>query len=247
MRIAIVDDEPLARARLRAQVEDDDLGEVVAEGANGHEALRIVASAAPDVVLLDIRMPGMDGLETARHLMQLPHPPAVIFTTAYDEHALAAFEANAIDYLLKPIRANRLRQALDKARALTAPQAEVLGELRDPAQRSHVSGLVHGNLSLVAVTDILYFQADQGYVDVVWADGSMLIEESLRSLEQEFAQRFLRVHRNALVAVAHVTGLRRDDAGNHFVAVRGCATELPVSRRLLNQVKTRLRRLPPGT
>lgn len=247
MRIAIVDDEPLARARLRAQLEDDGLGEVVAEGANGNEALAIVASSAPDVLLLDIRMPGMDGLEAARHLMKLPHAPAVIFTTAYDEHALAAFEANAIDYLLKPIRAHRLRQALDKAQALTGAQTEVLGDLADPAQRSHVSGLVHGNLSLVAITDILYFQADQGYVDVVWADGSMLIEESLRSLEQEFSQRFLRVHRNALVAVAHVTGLRRDEAGNHFIAVRGCATELPVSRRLLNPVKTRLRRLAPGT
>ena len=241
MRIAIVDDEPLARARLRAQVEDGDLGDVVAEGGNGNEALAIVESSAPDVVLLDIRMPGMDGLEAARHLMKLPAPPAVIFTTAYDEHALAAFEANAIDYLLKPIRANRLRQALDKARALTGAQAEILGALADPAQRAHVSGLVHGNLSLVAVSDILYFQADQGYVDVVWAGGSMLIEESLRSLEDEFPQRFLRVHRNALVAIEHVTGLRRDAAGNHYVSVRDHPTELPVSRRLLNQVKTRLR------
>jgi two-component system response regulator AlgR len=241
VRIAIVDDEPLARARLRAQLEDDGLGEVVAEGANGNEALGIVETSAPDVLLLDIRMPGMDGLEAARHLMKLPAPPAVIFTTAYDEHALAAFEANAIDYLLKPIRANRLRQALDKARALTGPQSVAIGELADPAQRSHVSGIVHGNLSLVAVAEILYFQADQGYVDVVWTEGTMLIEESLRSLEQEFPQRFLRVHRNALVAVEHVTGLRRDEAGNHFIEVRGCTTELPVSRRLLNQVKTRLR------
>lgn len=241
MRIAIVDDEPLARARLRAQVEDEGLGEVVAEGANGREALGIVETSAPEVVLLDIRMPGMDGLEAARHLMKLSAPPAVIFTTAYDEHALAAFEANAIDYLLKPIRANRLRQALDKARVLTGPQAAAIGELADPAQRSHVSGLVHGNLSLVAVTEILYFQADQGYVDVVWPEGSMLIEESLRSLEQEFPERFLRVHRNALVAVEHVTGVRRDEAGNHYISVRGQPTELPVSRRLLNQVKARLR------
>lgn len=246
MRIAIIDDEPLARARLRAQLEDDELGEVVAEGANGNDALAIAASSTPEVMLLDIRMPGMDGLEAARHLMKLPHPPAVIFTTAYDEHALAAFEANAIDYLLKPIRVNRLRQALDKARALTGAQTEALGDVAKPAQRSHVSGLVHGDLALVAVTDILYFHADQGYVDVVWADGSMLIEESLRSLEQEFPERFLRVHRNALVALAHVTGLRRDEAGNHFIAVRGAATELPVSRRLLNQVKKRLRRPASG-
>jgi len=241
VRIVIIDDEPLARARLRAQVEDGGLGEVVAEGGNGREALDLVQSQRPEVLLLDIRMPGMDGLEAARHLMKTPSPPAIIFTTAYDEHALAAFEANAIDYLLKPIRANRLQQAIEKARLLSAANLNVVAGIAGDTQRTHISGLVHGTLSLIAIEDVLYFHADQGYVDVVSNAGSILIEESLRSLEREFPDRFLRVHRNALVAVAHVAALGRDDKGNHIVNVRGSDTALPVSRRLLQQVRNRLR------
>lgn len=241
MRIVIVDDEPLARSRLQAQVESSGLGTVVAEAANGVDAIRLVESSRPDVVLLDIRMPGMDGIETACHLMRLAPPPAVVFTTAYDEHALAAFEANAIDYLLKPIRSNRLRQALEKARILTAAQADGVVAIADGAARTHVSGVVQGNMSLVAIEQILYFQADQGYVDVVWKSGSMLIEESLRALENEFGDRFVRIHRNALVAAGHITGLLRDDSGNHLVSLHGCDARLPVSRRLLSQVRKRLR------
>jgi len=241
MRIVIVDDEPLARSRLRAQVEDIGLGEVVAEAANGLQAIGAVESTAPDVVLLDIRMPGMDGIETARHLSRLASPPAIVFTTAYDEHALAAFDANAIDYLLKPIRTNRLQQALEKARVLTAAQTGDAGSIAGDAARTHVSGLVQGNLSLVGIEQVLYFQADQGYVDVVWEDGSMLIEESLRSLEDEFSERFVRIHRNALVALAHVAGLVRDSAGNHLVRIAGSDMKLPISRRLLTHVRNRLR------
>lgn len=241
MRIVIVDDEPLARARLAAQVADSGLGEVVAEASNGLDAIRAVESTAPDVVLLDIRMPGMDGVETAQHLARLADPPAVVLTTAYDEHALAAFDANAIDYLLKPIRSSRLQQALEKARVLTAAQAREVGAVATDAGRTHVSGLVHGNLTIVAIDRVLYFQAGHRYIDVVWADGSMLIEESLRSLESEFSERFVRVHRNALVAIAHVAGLSRDGFGNHLITLQGCDTTLPVSRRLLNQVRARLR------
>jgi len=241
MRIIIVDDEPLARSRLAAQVADSGLGEVVAEAENGLDAIRAVASSDPDVVLLDIRMPGMDGIEVAQHLARLASPPAVVFTTAFDEHALAAFDANAIDYLLKPIRSNRLQQALEKARVLSAAQTHGVGTISRDTERTHVSGLVHGGLSLVGVERVLYFQADQGYVDVVWEGGSMLIEESLRSLEKEFSERFVRVHRNALVAIAHITALTRDDAGNHLISLKGCDTMLPVSRRLLSQVRNRLR------
>ena len=241
MKIAIVDDEPLARARLRAQVEESGAGEVVGEAGNGVEALRIVEALKPDVVLLDIRMPGMDGLEAAHHLAGAESPPAVVFTTAYDEHALAAFDANAVDYLLKPIRSERLRQALDKAGALSRARVRAVAEDTGADARTHVSAVVHGNLTLVAIEDVLCFQADQGYVDVVTASGSLLIEESLRSLENEFADRFLRVHRNALVAVAHVAGLKRDASGNNVVTIRGSDLELPVSRRLVNAVKSRLR------
>ncbi len=241
MRIVIVDDEPLARSRLAAQVADSGLGEVVAEAENGLEAIRVVESTNPDVVLLDIRMPGMDGVETAQHLARLAFPPAVVFTTAYDEHALAAFDANAIDYLLKPIRSSRLQQALEKARVLTTAQAREVGAISADARRTHVSGHVHGNLTIIAIERVLYFQAGHGYVDVIWEDGSMLIEESLRSLESEFSERFVRVHRKALVAVAHVAGLSKDDSGNHFLNLHGCNASVPVSRRLVSQVRARLR------
>ena len=241
MRILIVDDEPLARARLRAQVVDNGLGEIVAEADNGLEAVRFVQSFQPDVVLLDIRMPGMDGLEAAQHLTRLSTPPAVIFTTAYDEHALAAFDANAIDYLLKPIRANRLRQALEKALRLKATQMNGLEELSSTTGRSHISGVVKGDLLLVPVERVLYFQADKGYVDVVWEEGTMLIEESLRSLENEFGERFIRVHRNSLIALTRITGLARDDAGNYLISLDGSAMKLSVSRRLVAQVRNRIR------
>jgi two-component system response regulator AlgR len=241
MRILIVDDEPLARARLRAQVVDNGLGEIVAEADNGLEAVRFAQSVQPDVVLLDIRMPGMDGLEAAQHLTRLSTPPAVIFTTAYDEHALAAFDANAIDYLLKPIRANRLRQALEKALRLKATQMNGLEELSSTTGRSHISGVVKGDLLLVPVERVLYFQADKGYVDVVWEEGTMLIEESLRSLENEFGERFIRVHRNSLIALTRITGLARDDAGNYLISLDGSAMKLSVSRRLVAQVRNRIR------
>ncbi|MFT4561704.1 MAG: two-component system response regulator AlgR [Gammaproteobacteria bacterium] len=241
MRIIIVDDEPLARSRLKAQVEDSGLGEIIGEAANGHDAISLAQSNKPDLVLLDIRMPGMDGIETARHLMRLDPPPAVVFTTAFDEHALAAFDANAIDYLLKPIRSNRLRQALDKARRISARQVESIEKIASTSHRTHISGIVHGDLSLVAVDRIRYFHADQGYVEVAWDAGTMLIEESLRSLEDEFAGRFIRVHRNSLVAVAHVTTLSRDSRSNHFVKLDRCGAELPVSRRLVAHVRSRLR------
>jgi two-component system response regulator AlgR len=192
-------------------------------------------------VLLDIRMPGMDGLEAAQHLTRLSTPPAVIFTTAYDEHALAAFDANAIDYLLKPIRANRLRQALEKALRLKATQMNGLEELSSTTGRSHISGVVKGDLLLVPVERVLYFQADKGYVDVVWEEGTMLIEESLRSLENEFGERFIRVHRNSLIALTRITGLARDDAGNYLISLDGSAMKLSVSRRLVAQVRNRIR------
>ena len=124
---------------------------------------------------------------------------------------------------------------------MTEAQTNRIAAQLPGSARTHVSGLAQGNLTIIAIERILYFQAGQGYVDVVWPEGSMLIEDSLRSLEQEFGGRFLRIHRNALVAQAHVSGLRRDDSGNYSVRLRGSEVELPVSRRLLSQVKSRLR------
>lgn len=242
MRLAIVDDEPLARERLRALVEELGLGEVIAEAGNGLEGVRLAIDHAPDVILLDIRMPGMDGLEAAQHLSRLPLPPAVIFTTAYDDHALAAFEAQAIDYLLKPIRAERLQAALRKAERMSGTRARQTPLPQGTAgTRTHLSALVGGALRVVPVVEVRCLQADQGYVTAYWPGGSLLVEESLRSLEEEFGTRFMRIHRNALVAVQHVTSLQRDALGNATVLLRDLDLQLPVSRRLLSQVRKRLR------
>ena len=242
MKILIVDDEPLARRRLASQIDDVALGEVVGEADDGLACLAAVNELAPEVVLLDVRMPGMDGLEVARHLRTLRAPPIVIFTTAYDEHALAAFESHALDYLLKPIRSERLREALQRAETLLAGR-EVLAEQSPPAlgRRRHVSAVVGGALRLLPIAEVLYFHADQGYVSAVAHNSQLLIEDSLRALEEEFADDFVRIHRNALVAPAHVRGLERDGEGNVSVVFGGRAEKLLVSRRLMATVRKRLR------
>lgn len=242
-RILVVDDEPLARERLRALLCELAAGEVVGEAGSGLEAVECALRERPDVVLLDIRMPGMDGLEAARHLARLEPPPAVVFTTAYDAHALAAFEANAVDYLLKPIRPERLRSALAKAAALSAARAGLVErEARATARaRSHFSALVKGGLRLVPVAAVRYLQAGQGYVSVFHPEGELLVEDSLRALEEELGDGFLRIHRNTLVAVAHVTALEQGALGGANIVLRDVAQKLPVSRRLLPNVRRRLR------
>ncbi|MBX9605528.1 MAG: LytTR family DNA-binding domain-containing protein [Gammaproteobacteria bacterium] len=244
MRILIVDDEPLARGRLVSQIAELDAGEVVGEAADGLACLAAVEQHAPDVVLLDVRMPGMDGIEVARRLRDRRTPPVVIFTTAYDEHALAAFESQALDYLLKPVRLDRLRAALERAASLRLGR-ELLAEQPAAAggRRRHVSAMAGGTLRFMPIGEVLYFQADQGYVSAVGKTGKLLIEDSLRALEEEFAEDFVRIHRNALVAPAHVRALERDAAGNVAVVLEGRPERLLISRRLLPQVRKRLRGL----
>ena len=239
MRILIVDDEPLARARLRAQIGDIGIGTVAGEAGNGIEALRLTQELRPDLVLLDIRMPGMDGIETARHLARLQDGPAVIFTTAYDEHALAAFEARAIDYLMKPIRSERLREALD--RITSKPRASAAEPPGTATARTHLSAWSGGRLLVVAVDEIRCLLADQRYVRAVWPDGELLLDESLRMLETEFGESFLRVHRNALVAVRYVRCLEPDGIGGNRILLDAVTEIVPVSRRLLATVRHRLR------
>jgi len=249
MKILIVDDEPPARERLQALVEELRAGEVVGHAGNGAQALRAVEQGTPDVVLLDIRMPGMDGLEVARHLARTEAPPAVIFTTAYDRHALAAFEANAVGYLLKPIRRERLEAALEQARRLSRAQLAALaasGGLADAA-RTHISATMHGRLQLVPVEDVRYFRAEDKYVTVRFPGGQVLIDDSLAALEEEFGQRFLRVHRNALVAPGHVTSLERDGRGYPCLHLDGVDEAVAVSRRLAGKVRRLLRGKPPVT
>ncbi|MBE9516557.1 MAG: response regulator transcription factor [Proteobacteria bacterium] len=233
MRILIVDDEKLARDRLRELVNDIGGHTVVGEGVNGNEAVEKAAELNPDILLMDIRMPGMDGLEAAMHLMGMESPPSVIFTTAYDQHALDAFEVNAVDYLLKPIRKDRLANALVKARKLTQKQIQEINEARDePAVRTHISVHMRGNIRLVPIVEICYFLADSKYVVVRTEEDEHLIEDSLVNLEKEFGDRFLRIHRNALVAREFIKGIEKSPAGTWQVSIKNVDDrKLDVSRR----------------
>lgn len=242
MEILIVDDEVLARARLHQLVDEIDGCTVCAEAINGDEALERVTQHQPDVLLLDIRMPGMDGLEAARHLQALEHPPAIIFTTAYNDYALQAFEAHAVDYLMKPVRRERLAEALQHARRLTRVQAAALQEAdADVVVRERICVNVRGSLQLIPVTDIRYFLADQKYVTVCTADGKLLTEETLKLLEQEFSDRFVRIHRNALVARQYIAGIDKDEEGRARVALAGTDDTLEISRRHLADIRKLVR------
>lgn len=242
MKLLIADDEALARERLRQLVDKLPDWEVVGEAGDGRGVLTLAQRENPDVVLLDIRMPGMDGLEAARHLSQFDTPPAVIFTTAYDHYAIAAFDAQAAGYLLKPVRGERLAEALAAARRPNRAQLAALGSGLGHARR-HISARMRGELKLIPVEEVLYFRADQKYVTVRHTDGEVLIEESLKSLEDEFGDRFLRVHRNALVAADAVQALERDEQGHACVRLRGCPEALEVSRRMAAEVRRRLKSL----
>lgn len=247
LRLLLVDDEAPARARLRdllGDIADEVPSIVAAEAADGFSALERAHAGDLDVALIDIRMPGMDGIELARHLARLPVAPAVIFVTAYDQYAVQAFELAALDYLVKPVRAARLADALRKARR-RADDADRL-EKSALAARQNLSCLERGRILLVPVADILYLKAEQKYVTARTVEREYLLEESLVRLETEFFERFLRVHRNCLVARAAVTGVERmaaeGDAEAHWeVILDGTAERLPVSRRQWPQVKTLLR------
>ena len=247
MNVLIVDDEAPARDRLRQLLQDFPEHEVVGEAGNGHEALELAGSLSPDVILLDIRMPGLDGVETAHHLNSFEKPPAVVFTTAYDEYAIDAFEANAIGYVMKPVRRERLEQALKQAARLTHGMLdEVARQSGLDAGRRHVCARVHGELRLIPISDVHCFLADQKYVTVVHENGRDLIDDSLKSLEEEFADAFVRIHRSALVAVNQIDALRKAEDGRTHVMMRGAeadeSLELIVSRRHLTNVKRRLKK-----
>lgn len=244
MKILIVDDEALARGRLRGLVTELGGHVVVGEAASGKEALAQAAIQQPDVVLMDIRMPEMDGLEAALHLAMLEAPPAVIFTTAYSDHALAAFEAHATDYLLKPIRKEQLERALGKARQLNRVQlSSVRRASSEACVRRYIGARVRGAIQLIPVADIVYFKADQKYVTVRTAATEVLIEDSLRMLEEEFGARFVRIHRNSLVAADSVAALEKDDTGNCLVCLRGIPERLEVSRRHVAELRRYLKQL----
>jgi two-component system response regulator AlgR len=244
VRVLIADDEPLARQRLRDLLDEIGGHEVVGEAANGRDACEMADALQPDLVLLDIAMPVLDGLEAAQYLSRFEPAPAVVFCTAFDEHALAAFDARAVDYLVKPIRRERLAEALERARRYTGERAaDVALALPRASQRSHLCARLRGSLRLIPLDDIYFLQAEEKYVVVHHARGEDLIEDSLKALETEFGERFLRIHRNCLVARSELQELKRDTEGRVHARLRHVEPLLEVSRRCLPQLRQRARLL----
>lgn len=232
MRVLIADDEPLARTRLAALLRECDGAELVASVADGEAALVACVESRPDILLLDIAMPGLDGIAVARRLAALPHPPQLVFCTAYEEHALAAYELRAADYLLKPVRVERLRVALARARALRE---------RHPADAAALVAQVHGAPLRIPLAEVLYLSADDKYVSVHREGGDVLIEQSLKAIEEGFPGRFVRVHRGCLVPVERLLGLTRDADGGMRALIAGSNASPEVSRRNLPAVRKLLR------
>ncbi|MEA3274218.1 MAG: LytTR family DNA-binding domain-containing protein [Pseudomonadota bacterium] len=244
MRILLVDDELPARERLRRLLAElDDNYRVVGEAENGEAALELCNKRAVDLVLLDIRMPGMDGLEAATRMAELVPPPTVILVTAYQDYALDAFACRVEDYLVKPVRLERLRAALERARVPTRPQRAALVEARPQPSRRRGQLTAHyrGGLQTVPIGEVIYLQAEQKYVIARHPAGQILVDESLRSLEEEFSDLFMRIHRSTLVARKHVAGFDKAADGSCLLSMRGCDERLSISRRHLSEVRRWLR------
>ena len=244
MKILIVDDEALARARLRELLKSQVGVEQCFEAEHGVQALELLSQQAIDLVILDIRMPRMDGLETALHIGKLSTPPAIIFCTAYEEHALKAFELHAVDYLLKPVKRERLAGALERAAKMrgqndTALQAAV----QSVGRRTQLSAKMRGALRLVPIREVLYLQADTKYVEVHSEHDTVLIEDSLVQLEEEFSELFVRIHRNCLVAKTAILGLHKSALGEVALSVRNRPEKLEVSRRNVAAVRKLMKSL----
>ena len=243
MRILIADDEPLARERLGDILVEVDSQFSLSFAKNGIEVIEKFNEAIADVVLLDIRMPGMDGLETAQYLSAIENPPAIIFTTAYDEYALAAFQSQAVDYLLKPIRKELLEKAIAKCSKLNKLQLEQirLQHREDNSTRRHVAAQISGNIQLIQIADVACFLADHKYTTVQYYAEQLvketIIEDTLKSLEQEFAEDFMRIHRNALIRKNKVESLEKLNDGHVLVHLKNMKNGIEVSRRHLAEVR----------
>ena len=240
LKILIADDEAPARNRLRDLLADIENVAVVAEAKNGKEAIDLALQTKPDLMLLDIRMPLMDGIEAAQHAQKLQPAPHIIFTTAFDAYAIKAFDLSAIDYLLKPIRLERLQTAINKAQALKPKQIEALKPLQKI--RSHLSIHERGRVLLVPIETIIYLRAELKYITVRTVEREYLIEESLTNLEAEFAERFIRLHRNCLVAPLFITGYEKrkneDDEQQWVAILNGIPESIAISRRQQHLVRT---------
>ena len=253
MNILIVDDEKLARDRLKRLVEKNGDHTIVGEAADGRSTITQVENLLPDVVLLDIRMPGMDGLEVARHLMKLENPPAIIFCTAYSEHALEAFQTHAVGYLLKPVKIEELQAALASAEKLNRaqlqkistviPEPDVTDKRPSRAARQHISARTRNGLVLVPIGEVRCFVADHKYVTVYHTKGELLVDDALKDLEDEFGGRFVRVHRNALISLPHVEGMERVPPGHYCIRLQGTNAKPIISRRNVTELRNQLKLL----
>lgn len=238
MDVIIVDDEPLARDRLARMVEKLEEFQVVAQAENVEQAMAAIVEHDPDVVLLDVRMPEEDGLSAAKRITSMEDPPAVIFCTAYDDYAVDAFSTSAVGYLLKPVKQEDLQAALEKAQKLNKVQLATLFERQAPSnQRNHISARTRRGVELIPLDDVRFFIADHKYVTVYHTDGETLIDDTLKELEQEFADLFVRIHRNALVSIPSIEGMERNAQGQYRVRLKGIEEKPVVSRRHVSHLR----------
>ena len=255
LHIVIADDESLARQRLTRLIDELDNCELIGEASNGREALAMIDQLDPDLVLLDVRMPGLDGLDVARQLSELPEPPAIIFCTAYDEYAIEAFSTLALGYIVKPVQAENLRAIIEKATRVNkvqkqtslAAQESLNAELTSvdtaSAARKHITARTHQGIELIALDKIYCFIADQKYVTVYYEGGEMLIDDTLKDLQVEFVDRFARVHRNALVCIAEIDALERIEGSQFQIRLKSSDYRPAVSRRHIPELKKLLNTL----
>ncbi|MFL0801080.1 MAG: LytTR family DNA-binding domain-containing protein [Agarilytica sp.] len=238
MHILVVDDELLARQRLIKLVSAMDGYTVIGEADNGEKAVAAVEALDPDLVLMDVKMPGKDGLAAAREIAELDEPPAIIFCTAYDQYAIEAFDAQAVGYIVKPVHDEQLKLALEKAQKFNKLQRASVQQQDAGSQRQHISAKTRHGIELIPIETISCLVADQKYVTVVHEKGETLIDETLKELEEELAPEFIRVHRNALVARKDIIGLRRSSAGHYEVELRNTENRPMISRRHLSTIKS---------
>ena len=236
LKILVIDDEAPARNRLRRMLAAIQDVQVIGEAATGQEALDLIPKKLPDVLLLDISMPGLSGMKLAQILQKQDSAPAIIFCTAWSDQAVKAFECDAVDYMVKPVRAERLSLALDKARRF-------LASLDSSRSENFLRSTVGGKVTLVPVKEVIYLSAEDKYTTVVYEGGRMLINQSLLDLESEYPDVLLRVHRSVLVSIKRIRGLEKAPGGRHFLDLDGCEDHPQVSRRNLPAIRKLIREL----
>lgn len=245
MRVVVCDDEPLSRERL-VRIAQEGGHEVVATGRTGYEAIEAVKEHKPDVLLLDVRMPELDGIRAANEIDKLQYPPAIIFVTAFEHYAIQAFKSNAIGYLLKPANKEELLDVLGQAKQLNAAQLTAIQQIEESENkptRQHIAARTHRGVELIALSDVIYFSADQKYVKLRHKDGMVLIDDTLKELEQEFEKDLFRIHRNALINLNHMEMLETIDSGQYQVRFKGIDDALAVSRRHLPLLREKIQNM----